>query len=293
MKAKKRNPFVAFLLSILCTGLGQIYNGQFKKGVIFYSVELLILLSLSILGLSFYGLIVFIVICLAWFLLVAADSVFTAIKIKQVKLKKFNRWYVYLIIFLISEAIFLVGKPIFWQVKRYSMPAGSMEDTLLIGDHLLVNKLSYGIHNPFTNKILIPIGKPQRGDVTVFIFPQDPSKEYIKRVIGLPGDKVQIIDKKVYINGELYETPQAHYAASPIIPAPKSSKDSARDNFGPRVVPPDAYFVLGDNRDKSYDSRFWGFVPVDLMRGKALYIYFSLDQKDSRVRWDRIGLTIN
>ncbi len=150
-----------------------------------------------------------------------------------------------------------------------------MEKTLLIGDYLLVNKLSYGIRNPFTNKVVIPIGQPERGDVVVFIFPQDPSKDYIKRVIGLPGDKIQIINKKVYINGKLYETPQAHYEDSLVIPAPKSPIESARDNFGPVVVPPNSYFCMGDNRDRSYDSRFWGFVPMDNLKGKAMIIYFS------------------
>ena len=96
-------------------------------------------------------------------------------------------------------------------VQAFSIPSGSMQPTLLIGDYLLVNKFSYGIRNPLTNKVWIPIGTPQRGDVVVFIFPQDPTKDYIKRVIGLPGDRIQIINKKVFVNGKLYETPQAVY----------------------------------------------------------------------------------
>jgi signal peptidase I len=146
-----------------------------------------------------------------------------------------------------------------------------MIPTLLVGDYLLVNKFSYGIRNPFTNKVLVQTWNPQRGDVAVFIFPQDPSKDYIKRIIGLPGDRVQIINKKVYINGELYPTPQARFADNVLI----SPTQSTRDNFGPVVVPKDSYFFMGDNRDQSYDSRFWGFVPMDALRGKALIIYFS------------------
>jgi signal peptidase I len=196
-------------------------------------------------------------------------------------------------------------------VQAFSIPSGSMQPTLLIGDYLLVNKFGYGIRNPFTNKVLIPIGKPQRGDVVVFIFPQDPSKDYIKRIIGLPGERLQVINKKVYINGRLLETPQAVNADPRVIPA---TPGQSRDNFGPLVVPPDSYFVMGDNRDHSYDSRFWGVVSLDALRGKALIIYFSWegqpgtplylaftrglegllfhlkwDSKSFRLRWDRLG----
>ena len=156
-------------------------------------------------------------------------------------------------------------------VQALSIPSGSMIPTLLVGDYLLVNKFSYGIRNPFTNKVLIPTWKPQRGEVAVFIFPQDPTKDYIKRVIGLPGDRVQVINKKVYINGELFETPQAQFAEGVVIPPGQST----RDNFGPVVVPKDSYFFMGYNRDRSYDSRFWGFVPMDDLRGRAFIIYFS------------------
>lgn len=206
----------------------------------------------------------------------------------------------------------------FFLIQAFSIPSGSMEKTLLIGDYLLVNKLSFGIRNPFTNRVLIPIGQPQRGDVVVFIFPQDPSKDYIKRVIGLPGDKIQLINKKVYVNGELFETPQAHYEDSLVIPAPRSPIEPARDNFGPVVVPPQSYFVMGDNRDRSYDSRFWGFVSMDNLKGKAMIIYFSWegppgetflpaflggvkglvshfswDSQEFRMRWDRLGRLIH
>ncbi|MBM4276136.1 MAG: signal peptidase I [Deltaproteobacteria bacterium] len=198
-------------------------------------------------------------------------------------------------------------------VQAFSIPSGSMQPTLLIGDYLLVNKFSYGIRNPFSNKVLIPINQPQRGDVVVFIFPQDPSKDYIKRVVGLPGDQVQVINKKVYVNSQLVETPYAVYADQTMIPAGQST----RDNFGPVVVPRYSYFVMGDNRDQSYDSRFWGFVPDDALRGKAIIIYFSWEghpgstffpsllagfkgliskyswnSQSFQVRWSRIGKLI-
>jgi signal peptidase I len=202
--------------------------------------------------------------------------------------------------------------------QAFSIPSGSMENTLLIGDYLLVNKLSYGIRNPFTNKVLIPIGKPQRGDVVVFIFPQDRTKDYIKRVIGLPGDKVQVINKKVYINNKVLNIPQARFDDPLIIPAPRNPFEAPRDNFGPVEVPPNSYFVMGDNRDHSYDSRFWGFVPMRDFKGKAEIIYFSWagppheaflsalwggfegliqhfhwNTKDFRIRWDRLGKLIH
>jgi len=162
-------------------------------------------------------------------------------------------------------------------VQAFSIPSSSMEPTLLVGDYLLVNKFAYGIRNPFTNKVWIPWRTPQRGDVAVFIYPQDPSKDYIKRVVGLPGDRIKIVNKKLYINdkptqipppSEDPEAPRAVYLEPEITP-------TERDNFGPVVVPNNAYFVMGDNRDRSYDSRFWGFVPLDDLRGQAFVIYFS------------------
>jgi len=204
-------------------------------------------------------------------------------------------------------------------VQAFSIPSGSMQPTLLIHDYLLVNKFSYGIRNPFTNKVMMPLWQPARGDVAVFIYPADPSKDYIKRIIGLPGDRVQIINKKVFINGKPYETPQAVNTDPVINPPPLQAGDSARDNFGPMLVPADSYFVMGDNRDHSYDSRFWGFVPMDNLRGRAFIIYFSWgsdlpqdtpvyvalvqgvktlvtkqtwDAKEFHVRWDRLGRII-
>jgi signal peptidase I len=199
-------------------------------------------------------------------------------------------------------------------VQAFSIPSGSMQPTLQIGDYLLVNKFAYGIRNPLTNKVWIPIGTPQRGDVVVFIYPQDPTKDYIKRVIGLPGDRIQIINKKVSVNGKVLETPEAVYDDPLVIPRPHSPTESGRDNMGPVTVPANSYFVMGDNRDHSYDSRFWGFVPMDNFRGKAVIIYFSWegpagepffsallgglkglvfhlswDSNDFRVRWNRIG----
>lgn len=175
-------------------------------------------------------------------------------------------------------------------VQAFSIPSGSMKPTLLIGDYLLVNKFIYGIRNPFNNEVIIPISEPQRGDIVVFVYPQDPSKDYIKRVVGVEGDRIQIINKTLYVNGQIVETPGAVHTDPVILNQPD---DPPRDNFGPAIVPGDHLFVMGDNRDYSYDSRFWGFVPLNALRGKAFIIYWSWDKEHHWPRWNRLGRLIN
>ena len=153
-------------------------------------------------------------------------------------------------------------------VQAFKIPSGSMEPTLLIGDHILVNKFIYGVKIPFVRTTVIPISHPERGDVVVFIYPVDKSKDFIKRVIGLPGDKIEIRDKKIYVNGNLYDDKHGFYANRG---AAKGNPDHP-DRF---TVPKGHIFVMGDNRDHSYDSRFWGYVPIETIKGKAFIIYFS------------------
>ena len=171
-------------------------------------------------------------------------------------------------------------------VQAFKIPSGSMMDTLQVGDHILVNKFLYGTKIPFTDINILPIREPQRLDIIVFKYPEDESKDFIKRVIGEPGDVVEVRKKKLYVNGTpLYETytiqrdPEIH---PPGIGSP-------RDHFGPFTVPPGSYFVMGDNRDQSLDSRFWGTVKFEKIKGKAFFIYWSWDGVKSWVRWDRIG----
>lgn len=184
-------------------------------------------------------------------------------------------------------------------VQAFSIPSGSMLETLQIGDYLLVNKFIYGIRNPFTNKVIIPWDQPQRGDIVVFIFPPDPSKDFIKRVVAVGGDEVKIVDKKLFVNGEPLEIPQAVFKDYHIIDqndawiSANGAAGRNRDNFGPYKVPKGTVFVMGDNRDHSYDSRFWGPVPLDLVRGKAWIIYFSLDYQKMWPRWERLGRVIH
>jgi signal peptidase I len=174
-------------------------------------------------------------------------------------------------------------------IQAFKIPSGSMKPTLQVGDHILVNKFIYGIklRIPFTalNYTLIPISSPKRNDVVVFIFPKETNKDFIKRVIGLPGDTVQIKDKKVYINNQPLEDPHGTFTDQRIIP----EMEQPRDNTGPLVVPPHMIFVMGDNRDESYDSRFWGFVDQKQVLGQAFIIYWSWDRTEFGIRWKRLG----
>jgi signal peptidase I len=157
-------------------------------------------------------------------------------------------------------------------VQAFKIPSGSMIPTLLVGDHILVNKFIYGVKIPFVRTTLIPISRPERGDVVVFIYPKDKSKDYIKRVIGLPGDKIEIRDKEIYINGKFYVDEYGKYEPNGV---GRGNPVYRREPYGPKTVPENKIFVMGDNRDHSSDSRVWGFVPMENIKGKAFIIYFS------------------
>ncbi len=170
-------------------------------------------------------------------------------------------------------------------VQAFKIPSGSMKPTLLVGDHILVNKFIYGVKLPFLDTTLIPIAEPKRGDVVVFKFPEDPKKDFIKRVIGVEGDVIEIRNKKVYLNNKPMKDPYGVHMDPRIIPG----RARPRDNFGPITVPPGSLFVMGDNRDNSYDSRFWKFVDLAKVKGKAFLIYWSWDGPNSDVRWTRLA----
>ncbi|MEE9258890.1 MAG: signal peptidase I, partial [Nitrospinaceae bacterium] len=172
---------------------------------------------------------------------------------------------------------------------------GSMEPTLLVGDHLLVSKFSYGIHIPneipFTAIQLFPdyhlmSSVPERGDIIVFRYPKDPSKDYIKRVVGLPGETLQIIQQRVYINDKLLKEPYAYHSQPPSLGIP------GRDNLAPLRIPEGHVFAMGDNRENSSDSRMWGFLDLKNLRGKAQWIYWSWDSENSGLRTDRLGNSV-
>ncbi|MDR2826426.1 MAG: signal peptidase I [Deltaproteobacteria bacterium] len=176
-------------------------------------------------------------------------------------------------------------------IQAYQIPSASMLDTLLIGDRLLVNKFIYGVKIPFTDKTVLEISDPEVGDVMVFAYPEDPSKDFIKRIIGIPGDTLEMRDKVLYRNGKVVNEPYVRHTDQRI--------QFRRDNFKAVVVPEGKYFVMGDNRDNSDDSRRWGFVDRTLIRGKAWRLYWSWGDKpgdagssgyeDSGPRWGRLG----
>lgn len=173
-------------------------------------------------------------------------------------------------------------------VQAFKIPSGSMKPTLQIGDHILVNKFTYGIDLPFSDITLVSLGEPERGDIIVFEYPVEPDKDFIKRVVGLPGDEVEIRNKVVYVNGEPIEQGYTQYTEDHFIPG----EAGPRDNYGPETVPENEFFVLGDNRDNSYDSRFWGNVEEQALKGKAFIIYWSWDREQLWPRWSRIGMVL-
>ena len=161
-----------------------------------------------------------------------------------------------------------------WVVQAFKIPTGSMENNLLIGDHLLVNKFVFGPAG--TERAIAPVRDPRRGDVVVFKYPDEPERDFIKRVIGLPGETLELRAKKVYINGQGLDEPYVHF----IEPASASQEVTSldlRERYGPVRVPEGQYFMMGDNRDNSQDSRYWGFLPRDYIKGRALMIYWSYE----------------
>ncbi|TAK17866.1 MAG: signal peptidase I [Acidobacteria bacterium] len=167
-----------------------------------------------------------------------------------------------------------------WVFQAFKIPTGSMEPNLLVGDHLIVNKMTFST--------------VRRGDVVVFKFPKEPERDFIKRVIGLPGDKIELKRKTVYVNGQALTEPYAHFVEAPRGENEPVS-DDVRQDYGPVTVPSDQYFMMGDNRDNSEDSRYWGFLPISYVKGKAEFMYFSLADDSSflnGIRWERIGTIV-
>jgi signal peptidase I len=279
-----RKPWLAGLLSGIQPGLGQLYNGQPTKAILLALFPFLVIAPIVV-GLIIYAPLhppynVALPVLLAIALLVAIVRDATRVARQQgsrYELKAYNRWYLYISFALLCYFVIQpIGFSLIRQITQaFRIPAGSMAPTLLVGDHVLIDKSI-----SWNGKAL------QRGEIIVFKFPEDETKEFIKRVVGLPGESIEIRNKTVYVNNTAFD--DAMYTQR-IDPGILDGRINPRDNFGPVTVPDDSYFVLGDNRDQSLDSRFFGYVRREKIIGKMLLIYWSWDQEGSSVRWDRIG----
>ncbi|MEJ2200279.1 MAG: signal peptidase I [Desulfuromonadaceae bacterium] len=264
---KPRKWWLAALLSLLKPGLGHIYNGQAGKG----ALDLLLPNCENLKGfLGFFGL-----SAVGYYFFVFADAVGTARKFGATyQLKPYNRGLVYLglLLLLMFCNIALAGYVKHNHVQAYKIPSASNEPTLLIGDQVLADRR-------------VAARLPRRGDLIVFEISENPPRDFIKRVVAAGGDRVELRNKTLWVNDEVIEDSHVLHEEATVLPA----HQSPRDNFGPVTVPPGAYFVLGDNRDRSYDSRFFGFVEQAQIKGTVTAIYWSWDRENAKIRWERIG----
>jgi signal peptidase I len=176
--------------------------------------------------------------------------------------------------------------------QAFKIPTGSMKPNLLVGDHLIVNKFIFAPTASGLERALLPMRPIERGDIIVFKYPEEPERDFIKRVIGLPGDTLELQNQTVLINGQALTEPYAHYLFPPA--AEGQMEGDLRRRYGPVTVPDGHYFMMGDNRDDSQDSRFWGFLPQSYVKGRALFIYWSFDTPEDgspggfAPRWGRL-----
>lgn len=282
MNKKDRNPWVAGIFTFFTIGLGHLYAGQAKKGILLFLIGQGAGLVGALPLIYYFPTVPIFIAALLVGLAFLIYCIFDAVKLSKrhqygYTLKRYNKWYVYLgclilACFIIQPIETSSIKKFF--IQAYKMPAGSLEPTILIGDQILAKKrfsVQQGI---------------QRGDMIIFPYPKDASKDYVKRVVAMGGETIEMVNKEVFINGHLLHEPYVIHSDHSIMPK------GSRDNFGPVTVPEDALFVMGDNRDQSNDSRFWGFIEKSAVKGKAYVIYWSWDKENFKVRWDRIGKII-
>ena len=276
---------MAGLFTFLQPGFGHLYCGTWSKAINFYFLsKLTMVTSIGLilwLPLSRINVLLYLVVNIGFYAFVIKKSVNLAKQLGDVyRLKPFNKWYIYLLLLLLVWT----GESFFWSdvfrnsfARAFKFPSGSMMPTLFIGDHVLANNLIYHFK------------EPERNELITFPYPKDESKTFLKRIIGIPGDTVKITDKVLYLNGQKIKDENFTQRIDPGI---IDGEINPRDNFGPITVPPDSYFVLGDNRDQSLDSRFWGFVMREKIMGRVSVIYWSWDSDASWsevIRWNRIG----
>lgn len=283
MANKPRKPWLAGVLTLVTRGLGHLYAGKPLRGIVLFGIEQCLLISLGLSTIVYtpdiYVLLLAVVVGIAFTVFCIADAVKIASRNKeQYEQAKYNKWYAYVGYFLVFSVgvSTLVSEAVKSNLlKAYKLPSGAMEDTLLIGDHVLVDQRKSA-------------RDPHRGDIVIFEYPEDPNKDFIKRVVAIEGDTVEIRNKALYVNGAPVSESYVVHKEADTIPA----SENPRDNFAPKVVPAGSYFMMGDNRDRSYDSRFWGFVTKDKVKGTMKSIYWSWDREKGAVRWSRIGKKI-
>jgi signal peptidase I len=179
-----------------------------------------------------------------------------------------------------------------WVFQAFKIPTGSMENNLLIGDHLVVNKFTFAPTASALERAILPVAPVRRGNVVVFKYPEDPERDFIKRVIGLPGDTLEVKRKVVYINGKPLDEPYVHFLQPASTEGHEVTSFDVRENYGPVTVPAGNYFAMGDNRDNSQDSRYWGFLPEHYIKGKALMVYWSYESGRDDYQEEGIGATV-
>jgi len=274
---KRRRAWIAGIAN-LAAPLGHVYVGRPIRGIVLALLMGVVSISALLITLRPVGritIVLMVLTLLIGYLVPITDAVILAKReTEEYTLKWYNRWYMYLLVFGIVALLGDIVKPAIRShlVQAYKIPSGSMTPTLLIGDHILTDKTIY------KSRV------PKRFDIVVFEFPEDAKKSFVFRVIGLPGETIEMRDKKVLINGIPIEESHAHYSGGD-----GENINPKQDSFGSVLIPEQSYFVLGDNRNRSYDSRYWGPVRQDKIYGLVRIIYFSWDTARTGVRWDRVG----
>lgn len=267
MKAKPRRPWIAAVLTWLVPGLGQLYGGEPRRALVIYlgGISLITVLLVSGTTRTFFGLILCVVAVLLFLLWVIWDAVRISQRKKEYELKPYNRWYLYVAVVVVAGLIpprLLALSP----VRALQIPFASMEPAVQLGDHIYADMTYYRST------------KPARGDLIIFTVPDYPALVKIARIIGLAGEQIEIRDKMVYIAGQPLTDPWGHYRNPQVDSLFGDPRLRLRDSFGPAKIPDGAVFVLGDNRDNSYDSRFFGSIPLSSLRGRPLYVYWARDR---------------
>ncbi len=302
MPGTRRRWWIAAFLSLALPGLGQVYNGQPKKGLllfIFLVIWSFVALIIAIgIPLARFNLIPLILI-LVFLLYILIEAIITARRLgSNYQRKTYNKWYIYLIVYAIASFVSeLALTPLTKSciIQAFRIPSGGMEDTLLVGDFIFANKFIYGSKIPFWDIRLPGLREPKPGDIIIFKYPEDPSRDFLKRCVAVGGQTVEIRNKKLYVDGKRFpDPPKVKYDSSRMSRGRILSKKRERvgDNYGPRKLKEGELFMLGDNRDNSQDSRFWGPLPMENVLGKAVIIYFSWDSAAKRIRWNRIDQRI-